>query len=647
MFRLTRGVVLRAFVPRRFFWPFTKPDQTMVDRISSWWPTKTQQQILRDQLVQTNQLRLLWDELRVQKAERFFDSIRPRSVDHWNLMIHGHAHLGNMREARLYFDELIIAADLYGIFVDERCYAPLLGAYSKRNDIMAIQALMSHMQGRGLSLGEACYASLLSAVANKADVVGAEALFAQMKQQNVKPNVLHFNALMKACANAGDLNRMEGYFNDMIEKWHIEPSGATFSIRILGYGKRSLPEAVAVFHSVNEYFVREGCFRSMLKVFAQYKAADEIDQFLDTMQSKYGVSPSVVIFNEILKPLCLQGQIELASRYFNQMRTLQIPPNVATFNYLISAYVNQARLGMAIDFDAVSQLFNNFRQNHLKPTEATARLMLQAFAFMGQYERVESYLEEMEKVKFVIDETTFELVLNAYAQVFARTSADKAKCKECIARTLVLMQETYKVPLSLKTHNIILRGLGEAGLTDDMMQHVALMRSCGVQLDIVSYNTIIAGFLGCKQLEKAFEHIQLLSTLNIQHNSKTELIVHRMWQAAINEDNLDPEQFRRHYMISLNCIHFLLTKTLGRHKLSASDVLQHLRLMWQFYQPPKAMLGMRTLFESIEANSQQTRLDKAAFLSFRQAVLNAYRFAIKHKWKIPLVQKSRDRKSVV
>jgi len=575
---------LRVLAPRltRRIWPWTSAN-AMLEKINQIWKGhNSPEAIEREQLTQRAALESLWENARETSASEYFDLIKARSADHWNLMIKGYAEMGNIALARRYFDELWIASELYRVVVTEHSYAPLFGAYVKVKNTEALQELTEHMTSRGLALGPACYSSILGSMAKQGDVVAVEMLFERMHQEGIQPTIEHVNCLLRVCAAAGEFAKMEQYAEELESKWNLRPSSGTHAIRIQAYGTSDLAKAKVIFDSLPEV-ERATCTDTMLGVSAQHQNQPQIDELLRESTRP----PTVLSFNCILKPLSKLGNVKLCMDYFNLMNEMEVLPNVRSYNLMLSAYVHQADQGNPVDFEAMHALFSEMQELRIKPDLRTAHVLLQGFASIGQQNSIEAVLRDMRRsFEFVIDVETFDLILLTYANVCL--VLDKTQLQSNITRTIALMQTEYQLQPTTKTHNIALLALGNAKHTEAMMQHLASMGATNVPTTIITHNTVIEALVKADQPERAWEHFQQVTALGLTPTDSTVRALQRLFKAVVQSPRCSPnsgstKESRKSLTVALEVTSFLLKA--NQSQLTRAEVLKMLALYLQHKSP--------------------------------------------------------------
>ncbi|PKA53161.1 Putative pentatricopeptide repeat-containing protein [Apostasia shenzhenica] len=252
----------------------------------------------------------------VEEAEALFLQTRdefPPSIKTWNIILNGWRVLGNSREARRIWNDIILSKckpDLftYGIFINSLAKAGKLGSAVK---------LFSAMRNEGLNPDVTICNCIIDALCFKKKIPQALEIFGEMNEPDCLPDTATYNSLIKHICK---IRRMEKVYEllDEMERKGCQPNARTYSY-ILKTMKK--PEEVTELLYKME---TTGCgmngdtYNLVLNLYVHWDYQEGIRSIWSEMERK-GLGPDQRSYTIIIHGLYNQGKLDEAMEYFNKM----------------------------------------------------------------------------------------------------------------------------------------------------------------------------------------------------------------------------------------------------------------------------------------------------------------------------------------
>ncbi|XP_057837804.1 pentatricopeptide repeat-containing protein At3g09040, mitochondrial-like [Cryptomeria japonica] len=457
----------------------------------------------------------------MERALTLFERMPQRNVISWNSMIAGYAQNGFVENALETFKQMQLA----GLKPDSTTYACIVHACAKIGafeqgisihqsimeggflpDIVVGNALVD-MYAKCGSIDKACelfnrmlqrnaisWNAMIAGYAQNGLVEKALETLKQMQLAGLKPNCTTFASILPACAKMGALEQgisihqsiMEGGFlsDIMVGNALIDMYAKCGSMnKALELFKRMLQRNVISWNAIIAGYVQNGFVENALEIFKQMQLA--------------GVRPDSTTFACILPACAKMGALEQGVSIHQSTMEGGFLSNIIVGNALVDMY---AKCG---SIDKARELFDRMHQRDVVSWNA----MIAGYAQNGFVENALETFKQMQLAVVKPNSTTFASILPACAKMGAFEQG-------------------------MDIHQSILDG----GFLSDIIVGNALVdmyAKCGrtdkahelfdsmPQRDVISWNTMIAGYAQNGFVEKALETLKQMQFVGLNPDSTT------------------------------------------------------------------------------------------------------------------------------
>ncbi|KDP32439.1 hypothetical protein JCGZ_13364 [Jatropha curcas] len=349
----------------------------------------------------------------------------------------------------------------------------ILDMYAKRGPVEVARKLFDEMTERSL----ADWNSMISGYWKGGNETEAFSLFKMMPQRNV----VTWTAMVTGFAKIKDLEKARKYFDYMPMR-----SVVSWNAMLSGYAQNGFAEeALKLFGDMVNSGVQPNettwaTVVSLCSLFGDPCVAESIVKMLDGKRIKMNCFVKTALLDMNAK--C--GNLEAARNIFNE---LGVHRNSVTWNTMISAYT---KVG---DLDSARDHFDRMPERDV----VSWNTMISGYAQNGQSAKaIEIFKEMISSKDLQPDEVTMASVISACGHLGALE----------LGTWVVNHITEYKINLSILGYNSLIFMYSKCG---NMKEAHRIFQEMETR-DVVSYNTLIAGFAAHG---KGIEAIKLLSTM--------------------------------------------------------------------------------------------------------------------------------------
>ncbi|XP_010433457.1 PREDICTED: pentatricopeptide repeat-containing protein At4g26680, mitochondrial [Camelina sativa] len=275
---------------------------------------------------------------------------------------------------------------------------------------------------------------------------------------------------------------------------------------LLVNGAVDLPAKVfdALLYSYRECDSTPRVFDSLFKTFAHLKrfrnATDTFVQMKD-----YGFLPTVESCNAYMSSLLGQGRVDIALRFYREMRRCKISPNTYTLNMVISGYCKSGKLDKGIE------LLQDMERLGFRATDVTYNTLIAGHCEKGLLSSALKLKNMMGKNGLQPTVVTFNTLIHGFCRAVKLQEASKVFGE----------MKAVNVAPNTVTYNTLINGYSQQGDHEMAFRFYEDMVCNGIQRDILTYNGLILGL--CKQAKtrKAAQFVKELDKENLVPNSST------------------------------------------------------------------------------------------------------------------------------
>ncbi|CAN8245931.1 unnamed protein product [Cochlearia groenlandica] len=212
----------------------------------------------------------------------------------------------------------------------------------------------------------------------------------------------------------------------------------------------------------------------------------------------FDCDPSHKAYVTVLAILVEENQLNLAFKFYKNMREIGLPPTVASLNVLIKALCrNEATV------DAGLKIFHEMPKRGCDPDSYTYGTLISGFCRFGRIEEAKKLFKEM------VDKDCAPTVVTYTSLIHGLCGS---KNVEEAMRYLEEMKSKGIEP-NVFTYSSLMDGLCKDGRSSQAMELYEMMIAKGCRPNMVTYSTLITGL--CKE-QKLQEAVELLDRMNLQ-----------------------------------------------------------------------------------------------------------------------------------
>ena len=376
---------------------------------------------------------------------------------------------------------------------------------------------------------------------------------------DLQPEISMYNILLNGWARVGNVKKAESLLQAMLEnEIPAQPDLISFTSLLNAYAKKKDPNATvraeALLEQMHELF-QSGydiakpnvvSYSTVIDAHARLGQGKQAEALLRKLEELYQKTqdpdwkPDAEIYNTLILAYARSNQPDLADYVLQRMYKEGITkPNERSFNAVLSAW---ARAGAA---EKAEEILTSMHELHVdgslecKPTVVTYNTVLNSWAKSNRkdaWKRCETILKHMEELSAAGEDEvkpntiTWNTVLGCFAKAQQIHRAENLLDDF----TTAWREQRVDGKPNIRTWNTLLA----ACLGKKDVHHAKLfwqkMKECGVQPDIVSYNTILNCFAKSSRNPDRIQDIQtyfrfLQQDKNVSPNKITYLALLNAW----------------------------------------------------------------------------------------------------------------------
>ncbi|KAF3606497.1 hypothetical protein DY000_02046240 [Brassica cretica] len=269
----------------------------------------------------------------------------------------------------------------------------------------------------------------------------------------------------------------------------------------------------------------------VLRLLRDKQMVNEAQEVYRTMVG-HGIKPTVVTVNTMLDTCFKAGDLVRVPEIVSEMER-EVVPNVITFNTMLDSCFK------AGDLQKVAKLLSEMERRNVYATEVTYNILINGFSKNGKMEEARRFHGDMRRSGFPVTTYSFNPLIEGY-------------CKQGLfdeAWEVVELMLNAGVSPTASTYNIYIRALCEFRRTDDARRVLLGMAAP----DVVSYNTLMHGYVKLRKIREAFLLFGELIVRNIRPSVVTyntlmdglcesgDLVTAQRLKAEMSRQRIDPD----------------------------------------------------------------------------------------------------------
>lgn len=283
----------------------------------------------------------------LEYAQKVFDTLELRNITTWNSLVAGYANAGQFDHAL----DLVEEMKRNRLDPDVTTWNGLINGYSVNGKSSQAVLLLRQIKAIGLTPNVVSWTSLISGSCNNGDYEDSFYFFNEMQKDHVQPSVVTMSVLLRACAGlallkkgkelhcfalrraydrdmvvgtalidmyskSGNLASAQRIFERIQENNLVSSNAMLTGLAAHGQGH----EAIALFHDMCNSGLKPDSitFTALLTACRSMDLVTEGWEYFDTMESRYGVTPTVENYACMVDLLARCGYLDEAMDFINK-----------------------------------------------------------------------------------------------------------------------------------------------------------------------------------------------------------------------------------------------------------------------------------------------------------------------------------------
>lgn len=261
----------------------------------------------------------------------------------------------------------------------------------------------------------------------------------------------------------------------------------------------------------------------------------DLKQFVEILEdcTSAGVKFEVLTRNRILGVLTSSHAMEFAAEFV--ARTSDVPLDVIAFNTLMKGYSLAEKPRLCI------QLYEQMRNADLAPSDVTFGILLDACVGGSMFDEARRVFDDLKESKIVANVVHYTTYIKGLVS---------AGCLSDARDVLAEMHESPKTQPDVITYSTLAKAYADIGNVDDGILLLKMMRSQGVEPDVILFNIILSA-CSVKPVagHKILEVFKQIVSFGFQPTSSTYSVLIKAcsksgcWELALDFVGSAPSQF--------------------------------------------------------------------------------------------------------
>lgn len=393
---------------------------------------------------------------------------------------------------------------LDGIPRSEKLYEALIRGCARTRPLHNVFQIMRSMRRDGVNLRNIeTYNAVVEGCARTGRVLSALHVISRMQRDSgLHPNHGTYEALLSCCGRAGDANRAFHVLEKM-KRDNIAPNAKAYNFVVVAcaeLGDMSRAFQVAKIMRSSGICLNIVTYNNLLKSCCNAGNMENAFSLTKEMIQIYNIVPNSHTYDILIRGCGKWGQLDVALRILNSMRTAGVSPTVVTYSTAIAAC---ARAGTVFALRQALTVLHEMQRAGLRPNIVTYNSLVHACARARQPVQAFAVLGMMRKANIAPDRVTLCSLVDACGR------------SGMVDRAFTTMRELpIEFPSlhpTVPAYNALIHACGKMGYMDKLAQAFHNMRHLRLRPNVVTYSTLIAAYASAGRMDKAsqvFRHMQ-------------------------------------------------------------------------------------------------------------------------------------------
>lgn len=402
-------------------------------------------------------------------------------------------------------------------------YNIVLRILGKAQKWRLVESLWAEMNDKGIKPINSTYGTLIDVYSKGGFKEEALVWLQRMNEQEMEPDEVTMGIVVQLYKKAGEFQKAESFF----KKWSTNNS---MKCEITNKNKVASVKFESSLHpshvSLSTY-----TYNTLIDTYGKAGQLQEASKTFENML-KEGVAPTTVTFNTMIHICGNHGRLKEVTFLMQKMEELRCPPDTRTYNILISLHAKHDNIDLA------SNYFAKMKEACLQPDIVSYRTLLYAYSIRHMVAEAEKLVEEMDERGLEIDEFTQSALTRMYIDAgmlekswawfwrFHLTEHMSSECysanvdaygeRGCILeaeRVFLSCQEEKK--LTVLEFNVMIKAYGVVKDYAKAQKLFDSMESNGVTPDKCSFSSLIQILAGADMPAMAHSYLKKMQSAGL------------------------------------------------------------------------------------------------------------------------------------
>ncbi|KAK9453871.1 hypothetical protein V1511DRAFT_47695 [Dipodascopsis uninucleata] len=302
--------------------------------------------------------------------ESMISSGRRPTVYHYNTAMHAFGELGHVQFVNQLFEDMI----KQNMRIPVQIIGTLMWSHLVVGDLRSVISIFDRVESMGIKRNEVLYNIAMTAYRELGDVSSIFDLFHEMTKRELKPNSRHITTLMSVFAIRADMENTKKVLQ-LAKENNISVDTGVFNAYAYAYIRSSEGDVETFANELwsmmqqDDVFPDTTTFTTLLQGLAIQDNSDGIQRLINKM-NELSVPMNSVTYGIMIYYLGKIGQFELAKSVFDELKAINIEPDVFHYTSLMTMYMRKNEV------DKVEETYREMIAADITPSFVTLVILM-------------------------------------------------------------------------------------------------------------------------------------------------------------------------------------------------------------------------------------------------------------------------------
>ena len=352
-------------------------------------------------------------------------------------------------------------------------------------------------------------------------------ILADIKTRELQVNEITYNTAMDACVEVGDFNKTWDLFNEM-KSLNLVPDLYTYATLVKGLKicgcSDSVEKAIQILDLVkngacNDVKADEVLYNSVLDICIRNNKVDLADKIFEEMKTGE-IKPSIVSYSIMIRGYGLIYNIEKAFALYDEIKENGLQSNDIVYGCLMNCAVRCSNINLMIE------IYERMKSLSMKPNSIIYTTLIKGYNKMKLFEKAFEIFDNLTQDE--LNKSTI-VIYNAILDVCVE-SGNSFRLKEIYdnIKTSAENLENFPQP-NIVTYSTVIKGYIRNKNIEEAMKIYNFLKENNFKLDEIFFSIIIDGLAASGDLTKASAVFAEMKALNIKRSSVIYSVLIKMY----------------------------------------------------------------------------------------------------------------------